>query len=473
MPSFFCMHCGQRIEADDARAGSAANCPACGGAIHVPGATVATKPAMPPRVIAADPVVPAGERAVAARSPDHADGDPLNSAEADAPAKPARWSPLPLIGTVAAIAVVVIMAANGRSALAEILRINRHGTSVSMGAMLGGFVLIAGIAVTIGLVIATCALGWKKPFARTFPPVYAIAVILVAGWRLTAGGTAPAPEVRTEYRKPGGALRRERLEEERKKAGEAVAGIKSDIDRILKETTNADGTPRDSAFRFEDTGADLTDPTQIRAIMQKMMNEMLVLQADYHAAIDRSGVTRLLVADRIANDAGMVESKKIMRQVHAIIADFRGRSADLLKRLPQYIEQVNLPSHLRDSAIEAYRKSVVNTIPVFQEMWDLEAASAEHMDELVAHLERTRARWQPIDGKFIFDWPTDSDRFNAIMAKIEHVVKRQVKIRESAAKNAKSSFDAIDLPGDPGAGGAKPGDSGRRSTRAAKGFLAP
>jgi len=36
MPQFYCIHCGQRIEADNAVAGSAVSCPSCGGEISVP-----------------------------------------------------------------------------------------------------------------------------------------------------------------------------------------------------------------------------------------------------------------------------------------------------------------------------------------------------------------------------------------------------------------------------------------------------
>ncbi len=42
MPSFHCIHCGQRIEAPETMAGNAAACPTCGGEIQVPGASQPT-----------------------------------------------------------------------------------------------------------------------------------------------------------------------------------------------------------------------------------------------------------------------------------------------------------------------------------------------------------------------------------------------------------------------------------------------
>ena len=47
MPKFYCIHCGQHIDAPEEMAGSQSACPTCGGAIEVPGIPKTQPPALP------------------------------------------------------------------------------------------------------------------------------------------------------------------------------------------------------------------------------------------------------------------------------------------------------------------------------------------------------------------------------------------------------------------------------------------
>jgi hypothetical protein len=45
MPKFYCVHCGQHIDAPEVMSGTHSNCPTCGGAIEVPGEPPNNRPA--------------------------------------------------------------------------------------------------------------------------------------------------------------------------------------------------------------------------------------------------------------------------------------------------------------------------------------------------------------------------------------------------------------------------------------------
>jgi hypothetical protein len=52
MLKFYCTHCGQRISANEKRAGVTAKCPACQGSVTVPGTPISTPDSLPAGTIA-------------------------------------------------------------------------------------------------------------------------------------------------------------------------------------------------------------------------------------------------------------------------------------------------------------------------------------------------------------------------------------------------------------------------------------
>jgi hypothetical protein len=205
---------------------------------------------------------------------------------------------------------------------------------------------------------------------------------------------------------------------------------------MIAEGTGPDGLPKETDFRFEKKGDPADDMAKMRELMQSFFNNMITLQNEYIAALDKDGVNELLDANRVAKDTNSLESKAILERSRKTVLKFRAKADNVVADFPKLLNDYSFDEKSNSEMLSGYKKGVGKALPLLKESWDLEVAVIGHMDDLIEHLEATRSYWIPEDGKFMFERDVDLEKFNAIMAKITACVERQTAIKASTQKSA-------------------------------------
>jgi hypothetical protein len=163
MPKFYCVHCGQHIDAPDTMSGTQTTCPTCGGEIDVP-----TKP----KITTAKPgqLEEEGqthERAVRASELDHKPGQFAQRARGQDFQKIIRSS-------IIAFALFFLEGTLTNTGWAsEIFVASLAGACFSLISF--GLTLAAAAAVGGGILTV-----WRKPFFRSFSNIYSLAILSVS-----------------------------------------------------------------------------------------------------------------------------------------------------------------------------------------------------------------------------------------------------------------------------------------------------
>ena len=125
------------------------------------------------------------------------------------------------------------------------------------------------------------------------------------------------------------------------------------------------------------------------------------------------------------------------------VAGARRKASKLLTNFPERIKNYEFEFADDRQMFESYKKGMAKALPLFREVWDLEEASVEHMEDIIDLLEETRRFWESDQGVFMFERDRDLERVNAIMGKITACVDRQTEIREKTLKSVTDKIGGL------------------------------
>jgi len=308
----------------------------------------------------------------------------------------------------------------------------------SIAESLGFLIAVSVIALLISLLIAGVMSAFKRPFTASLARVYAVAVVICA--LLSVYGSYVSRQTLSDRQRAPAPSKAEV-----KAAQEVISGLESDIKSITAETVGSDGLPRTTALRFDSKTPASNDMERMRELTQGFFNDMISLQNEYLAALDKAGVDKLLLPQRVADDVGFRDSYAILAKARRTVQDFRGRIDELLLDYPKKFEGSAMSPDTKKSMRTGFQQGLEKSIPLLQETWDIEVASVDRMGDLIELLESKRRFWTPENGQFIFQSDGDLQRFNAIMEQINAGVKRQTEIRQKSLQGATSTISDLKL----------------------------
>lgn len=231
---------------------------------------------------------------------------------------------------------------------------------------------------------------------------------------------------------------------EGKRARETLTQLQDDFKR-MQDATALPTEPGQSKpplqFSSEIQGNEMFD--ELARLVREMMTEMTAVQQDYLAELERAGVSRLLSAQRIAEDSGLAESRTILTAVRKATQEYKSGAERVLNGFSRKIDATSFDAAAKANMMRHYEQGMVKARPHLQETMELEVQTVEVMGSILQLLESRRAYWQAVDGQFIFEDTKDLERFNGYLATIEQNTQRQAELRGNAQKATNSSFESI------------------------------
>lgn len=440
MIAFFCVNCGQRIEADDSAAGYTGQCPYCQGEVTIPYAVVPPAPSVPHSLPAIPPPSLAGPVPSAYKNP---------APQGQFPPVPAQaWAPPPLVPSYlsqaspppalqsqprrrpfiksaifSTVLCVPIMF------MAAVIRPPSLFGAPSMAEALGattGFLLAAMLtAAVIAALLGALLMLAKIRFLRTFTLAYSIVVLLVSLNNLRIQYQPPSFEPAAATHPP---------------ASTFTADLNSIVNEVASQVQDSIADP---ARRMQIQAPPAVSPGQndeqkVVAIFRIHAQELADCQNEYHVAVENAGWGRLLVAKRLAADVEMAESYKILEDVQRAITLHEAKNLELLLTPIQRLQNSGFSAEFQKLLIDDYQKGLVTSRATVVEIWRIEAQIVNNVRQLIEFLHAKQGFWSASDQEVLFSSAADLATFNAYMQKTGELYDSQTKLRQAAIDSARA-----------------------------------
>jgi hypothetical protein len=409
MPKFQCTRCGRTVESGGAFAPVDTRCPTC---------DIQMSPQQPEAV----PV----EIAPPPMNPPAPAGPPAFAAQAYHPAerkKPARiWIYLStIVGGILLVASGLLKEWRGSSP-------EQVGFAAGLG--IGMMIFTMFLALLVAAVASAILLAFKRPFRSTLAGAYSISFFVLAAL-IALGQVFPLVLARNK--------------EKREQQVQQVDGMMEDMERALAESRDADGMPKQTDFRIKQgelpKGASSMEVA--RHIVQSVMNDSIAIQNEYVAALEKEGLMRLLLPERLDADKDFSESRKIVAALRETAERYRVKSLAVAKSVPERLEKYDLSAAEKRDFLKGYGNKNTSAPNIAEQNWKLELSIIDHMERAIDHLEATRSDWILENGAVAFLHDKDIETYNAILADMDTAAAEQTKLQEAAKENFKEKSETL------------------------------
>jgi hypothetical protein len=286
------------------------------------------------------------------------------------------------------------------------------------------------LALLVAAVASAILLAFKRPFRSTLAAGYSISFFVLAAL-IALGQVVPLVVARSQ--------------EKRKQQVQQVDGMMEDMERALAESRDADGMPKQTDFRLKQgelpKGANSMEIA--RHIVQSVMNDSIAIQNEYVAALEKEGLMRLLLPDRLDADKDFSESRKIVAALRETAERYKVKSLAIVNSVPERLEKYDLSPAEKREFLKGYDDNRKTAPNVAEQNWKLELSIIGHMERAIEHLEATRSDWVLEGGTIAFVHDKDIETYNAIMADIDTAAAEQTKLQEAAKENFKQKSDTL------------------------------
>jgi hypothetical protein len=180
---------------------------------------------------------------------------------------------------------------------------------------------------------------------------------------------------------------------------------------------------------------------KMTTLIKKSVDESLHLQADYDRALDEIGGEKIFDVDRLRQDQHMVESRKKINQLKALVEKYRQLNIDKLNRGTQLIQTADLSEQTKTEMLVGFNKTYQTHMNQLVGVWDLEAQAVFEMEKLIDLLNSSR--WSVKDQKIVFNEPDSANRFNKYLSSMNEIAAKQEAIRKAFIDNMTTRIDNL------------------------------
>ncbi|MCW1913902.1 hypothetical protein OJ996_09970 [Luteolibacter sp. GHJ8] len=286
------------------------------------------------------------------------------------------------------------------------------------------------IALLVGSLAAALLLAFKRPFRSSLAKTYSFSVFTIAALAFLGTLVSVLPE------------------HSRKKKDhqvQQVDGMMEDMEKALSESREADGTPKQTDFRIQqgDLPRGASSMEVARHLMQSVMNDSIAMQNEYVATMEKEGLMRLLVPERLDADKDFSESRQIASALRETAERYKVKSLAIVNSIPERLEKYDLSAADKKSYLRGYENRTKDGPNIAEENWRLELSIMDHMDRAIDHLEATRSDWMLEEGALAFVNDADLETYNGIMADIDAAAAAQTRLHEQAKENFKEKSQTL------------------------------
>lgn len=286
--------------------------------------------------------------------------------------------------------------------------------SVSNTAYLVGFYLPLAL-VLWGILYATCLR--RRGILRNILALVAIQTSLVSAGLISA----------TKHERQAEAL---------------VESLKEELDRLAALATDS-GDPAPGAAKSSVGSRKLSgEYHELELLTRSVFAQILELRNDYLAELSAIGWDDMLSAERLAGDAGLVESKKRIVAARAIVEKYRKKTDEFVLSVRVQAQNMKASAATKREFIQGFERRASGADGSFAQVWNFESHVVDKCEELIDLLGSCEG-WEVADGQILFVRDEDVTSYNALLETIFELAAQQEERQRRGFEDAKTKLDSF------------------------------
>lgn len=159
--------------------------------------------------------------------------------------------------------------------------------------------------------------------------------------------------------------------------------------------------------------------------LKTVASQRLAQHRAYLQELQEIGLPRLLDANRLARDTGLIESRLILEQAERIVPAYRQQSLQVLSGMPALVRSLSITEPQKEEILTVLKTSNAASSAKLARVWDLEAEILHELSLMITLLDDNRQYWYADHDELLFGRDGDLRRFHQHQDTISKMVSEQ------------------------------------------------
>lgn len=217
--------------------------------------------------------------------------------------------------------------------------------------------------------------------------------------------------------------------EEIRKVATTLSQMVSGAEAESGSLPTIDPTPKATGFYGE-----------MERAIKTVASERLAQHKAYLQELKDIGMPRLLDAHRLAQDAGLIESRMILEQAERLVPKYREQSLQVLKDMPGLIQSLAIREPEKQKMLNKLDTSLAQRNESLEQVWRLEGRILHEFGLMITLLDDNRQYWYADHDELMFQRDADLKRFQQHQVAIGKMATEQEQLGKRQLANVFSAL---------------------------------
>ncbi len=179
---------------------------------------------------------------------------------------------------------------------------------------------------------------------------------------------------------------------------------------------------------------------QIERGVKILLGQRLAQYRAYMKELDDVRLSELFIANRLARDRGLVESRLILEQSQRIVQKYSQQNQKLLADVPLMIRGLDLSEQQKNQMIEGALKARPTQKATLARNWDIERQTLAEFEKMINLLDDNRRSWRAEHNEIVFDQDKLLARFRAHQQTVRRLTEERTRLELQQFDNLTSDL---------------------------------
>lgn len=167
---------------------------------------------------------------------------------------------------------------------------------------------------------------------------------------------------------------------------------------------------------------------QIERGVKILLGQRLTQYRAYMQELDDVRLSELFIANRLARDRGLVESRLILEQSQRVVQKYSQQNQKLLADVPVMIRTLDLSEQQKNQMVEGALKARPTQKATLTRNWDIERQTLAEFEKMINLLDDNRRSWRAEHNEIVFDQDKLLARFQAHQQTVRRLTDERVRL---------------------------------------------
>lgn len=176
-------------------------------------------------------------------------------------------------------------------------------------------------------------------------------------------------------------------------------------------------------------------------VVSEFTKRMATDHAAYVQALEQAGLVMLLDPERLRNDAGFVESRRVIDESRRLIDLHQAKSRETEEWLHRRIDATATVGGQKDEFLEGFGRGLADSRTARESFWSMDREMVAELASVI-ELLASRSNWQLSEEGIAFESDVDAAAYNQHLARVDELADTQERIRAEAYEKTMRRLDA-------------------------------